>query len=132
MVNLVKLSTSIGAALKAVWSGGSPFATVTALWPTNEEGKYIIQAEGIRLALTNHGAAVTNLWINDTNGEEIDIVLGLDHADLYPELTSNPYLNGFIGQQAPLSTSLPTSNYIPLTPEARSICGSHQWCQFRI
>ncbi len=106
-MNLIKLSTTVAAALKAVWKGGSPFATVTALWPTNEEGKYVIQAEGIRLAFTNNGAAVANLWMNDTHGEEIDIVLGLDHSDMYPELQSNPYLNGFIGQQDPFSASLP-------------------------
>ncbi|KAH6674354.1 putative aldose 1-epimerase family protein [Halenospora varia] len=99
-MNLLKLSASLTAALKAVWSGGSPFATVTALWPVNEEGKYIIQAEGIRLALTNYGASISNLWINDTNGNEVDVVLGLDHADLYPELKSNPFVNGFIGRYA--------------------------------
>jgi aldose 1-epimerase len=34
--------TSILAAIKAVWTRGSPFAAATALFPTNEEGKYII------------------------------------------------------------------------------------------
>jgi aldose 1-epimerase len=96
-MKLLKLLTAIFAAIKSVWIRGSPFAAFSALWPTNEEGKYIIEAEGIRLALTNHGVAPTNLWINNTYGEEVDIVLGLDHADDYPNLKYNPYLNGVIG-----------------------------------
>lgn len=98
MMRALKLATSIFAAIKSVWTRGSPFAALTALWPVNDEGKYIIQSEGIRLAFTNHGAALTNLWINNTHGEEIDIVLGLDDARGYPHMSSNPYLNGVIGQ----------------------------------
>ena len=86
------------ATCKSILSGGGPFDVLTALWPTNEEGKYVIQAEGIRLAFSNHGAALSNFWINNTNGEEIDIVLGLDHADSYLGTKSNPFLNGFIGK----------------------------------
>ncbi|KAJ5087473.1 aldose 1-epimerase family protein [Penicillium angulare] len=99
-MNIWKFSVSVLAAVKSVWTRGSPFAAVTALWPTNEEGKYIIQSEGIRLALTNHGAAVTNLWVNNTHGREIDIVLGLDDAEAYQSLQSNPFLNGVIGRYA--------------------------------
>ncbi|KAI4865034.1 putative aldose 1-epimerase family protein [Hypoxylon rubiginosum] len=99
-MKFLKLSTSIFAAVKSVWTRGSPFAALTALWPMNEEGKYVIEAEGIRLAFTNHGAALTNLWINDTHGQEIDIVLGLDDAHRYPFQSSNPYLNGVIGRYA--------------------------------
>ncbi|KAL4902782.1 hypothetical protein BDW74DRAFT_180481 [Aspergillus multicolor] len=97
-MNIWKLSVSLLAAVKSVWTRGSPFAALTALWPTNEEGKFIIESEGIRLAFTNHGAAVTNLWLNDTHGEEMDIVLGLDDARAYPSLPSNPFLNGVIGR----------------------------------
>jgi aldose 1-epimerase len=91
------VATAFLAAVKSVWTRGNPFAVLTALWPTNEEGKYVIQAEGIRLAFTNHGAALTNLWINNTHGEEIDIVVGLDDPRGYPEMQSNPWLNGVIG-----------------------------------
>lgn len=94
----VKFSTRLLAAARAIWQGGSPFTALTAIWPTNDEGKYVIEAEGIRIAFTNHGAAVSNLWINDTNGNEVDVVLGLDHADMYPQTSLNPYLNGIIGR----------------------------------
>ncbi|KAH8651293.1 putative aldose 1-epimerase family protein [Xylariales sp. PMI_506] len=100
MVNLQKITAGVLATTKAVWKGGSPFAALTALWPTNDEGKYTIESEGIKIAFTNHGAAVTNLWLKDKNGEEIDVVLGLDHADLYENTDSNPYLNGMIGRYA--------------------------------
>jgi len=97
-MKFLELSAKVYATCKALIGGGSPFDVLTALWPTNEEGKYVIQAEGIRLAFSNHGATLSNFWINNTNGEEIDIVLGLDHADSYLETTSNPFLNGFIGK----------------------------------
>jgi hypothetical protein len=92
------LNAKVFATCKAILSGGSPFDVLTALWPTNEEGKYVIQAEGVRLAFSNHGATLANFWINNTNGEEIDIVLGLDHADSYLGTKSNPFPNGFIGK----------------------------------
>ncbi len=95
---VTKLSTRLLATAKAVWLGGNPIAAVTALWPTNNEGKYEIASEGIRLAFTNHGASIANLFIKDKNGDEVDIVLGLDHADLYLERETNPYLNGIIGR----------------------------------
>ncbi|KAK4119456.1 galactose mutarotase-like protein [Parathielavia appendiculata] len=100
MVELRKLSAGVLATAKAVWKGGSPFAALTAMWPVNDEGKYTIEAEGIKISFTHHGAAVANLWVRDRDGDEIDIVLGLDHADMYPETSSNPYLNGVIGRYA--------------------------------
>jgi aldose 1-epimerase len=93
----LKFAAAVFAAVKSIWTRGSPFAAFSALWPTNPEGKYVIEAEGIRLALTNHGVAPTNLWVNNTHGEEIDIILGLDHANGYPALPYNPFLNGVIG-----------------------------------
>lgn len=96
-MKLLKVVTTFFTAIKSVWIRGNPFAVLTAMWPTNDRGKYIIQAEGIRLAFTNHGGALTNLWINDTNGQEIDVVMGLDDPGQYPLMDSNPWLNGVIG-----------------------------------
>lgn len=90
--------TSVVATLKSLWEDGSPFAGATALWPTDESGMYVIQSEGIRLAFTNHGGALANLWINDTNGNEIDVVLGFDSAKQYLNYSGNTYLGGAIGQ----------------------------------
>lgn len=95
---IATLSVSAIAAIKSAWTRGSPFAAATALYPTNDEGKYVIQAEGIRMEFTNYGGAVTNLWLNNSRGEEVDIVLGLDHARDYEDYPKNPYLNGAIGK----------------------------------
>ncbi|KAB8258818.1 putative aldose 1-epimerase family protein [Aspergillus pseudonomiae] len=99
-MRIFTIATSVLAAIKSAWTRGSPFAAATALFPTNDEGKYVIGAEGIRLAFTNHGGALTNLWINDTHGQEIDIVMGFDQADYYPRYEGNPFLNGAIGRYA--------------------------------
>lgn len=97
MVEITRVLASLWATASALWSGGSPFAGYTAMWPTNEEGKYVIEAEGIRLAFTNlNGGAPTNLWMNDTNGNEVDIILGLQHAKDYADYTG--LLGGTIGQ----------------------------------
>jgi aldose 1-epimerase len=71
--------------VRYLWVGGNPFVIITALHTPNEEGKYVIQAEGIRLAFTNNGGALANFWISDKHGKEIDIVMGLDNATQYAE-----------------------------------------------
>lgn len=97
MVAMAVLAASVVATLKALWVGGSPFAGFMALWPTNDEGKYVIEAEGIRLAFTNrNGGTPTNLWINDTNGNEIDILLGLDKVEEYDDYVGQ--LGGIVGK----------------------------------
>lgn len=98
ITRIATLSISAVAAIKSAWTRGSPFAAATALYPTTEEGKYIIQAEGIRMAFTNYGGAVTNLWLNNSRGEEVDVILGLDQARDYEDYPGNPYLNGAIGE----------------------------------
>jgi len=104
MVAMAVLAASVVATLKALWVGGSPFAGFTALWPTNDEGKYVIEAEGIRLAFTNrNGGTPTNLWMNDTNGDEIDILLGLDMVEEYDDYVGQ--LGGTIGMYCRLRFS---------------------------
>ena len=100
MVGIAKLASQLYATSKAIWIGGSPFSAITAMWPTNDEGKYEIRAEGVRVAFTNYGAAVTNVWVPDANGNEVDIVLGLDTADMYLESKMDPYLNAMIGKES--------------------------------
>ena len=105
MVEVRRVLASLLATAKALLSGGSPFAGYTAMWPTNEEGKYVIEAEGIRLAFTNlNGGAPTNLWMNDTNGNEVDILLGLPFAKDYANYTG--LLGGTIGQYSALATTV--------------------------
>lgn len=100
MVEIFRLLASLWATSKALWSGGCSLVGYTAMWPTNEEGKYVIEAEGIRLAFTNlNGGAPTNLWMNDTNGNKVDIILGLQYAKDYADYRG--LLGGTIGKQSP-------------------------------
>lgn len=62
------------------------------------DGKYQIAAEGIRANFIPYGASISNLFINDTNGIERDIVLGFDNASYYSIDTLHPHLNGVPGE----------------------------------
>jgi hypothetical protein len=103
MVTWTIFVASFAATMKSLIVGGSPFAGFTALWPTNDDGKYVIEAEGIRIAFTNrNGGAPTNLWITDKNGKEVDIILGLDKVEEYENYLGQ--LGGTIGElQAPIN-----------------------------
>lgn len=68
--------------------------------PVGADGKYTIVAEGIRAQFIPYGASITNLFINDTNGIERDVVLGYDNATYYPKDTSHPHLGGVPGRYA--------------------------------
>lgn len=68
------------------------------------DGKYTIAAEGIRAQFIYYGASLTNLFVNDTNGIERDIVLGYDNASYYSIDKSHPHLGGVPGID--LATSL--------------------------
>ncbi|KAF8470712.1 galactose mutarotase-like domain-containing protein [Kalaharituber pfeilii] len=48
------------------------------------DGKYTLTAPGIKAKFIPFAAAITNLWVQDKNGIERDIVVGYDHADNYP------------------------------------------------
>ena len=77
---------------------GNPFSIMGFMHPTNAEGKYVIESEGIRLAFIKKGGALANLWINDTNCRERDIVLGFDNSTQYDSYQGHPVLNGAIGK----------------------------------
>lgn len=63
----------------------------------NADGKYEISAEGIRGLFIPYGASISNLFINDTNGIERDIVLGFDNASHYSVDQFHPHLGGVPG-----------------------------------
>ncbi|KAF2243641.1 galactose mutarotase-like protein [Trematosphaeria pertusa] len=66
----------------------------------NADGKYEISAEGIRGLFIPYGASISNLFINDTNGIERDIVLGFDNASHYSVDQFHPHLGGVPGRYA--------------------------------
>ncbi|KAF2651021.1 galactose mutarotase-like protein [Lophiostoma macrostomum CBS 122681] len=66
----------------------------------DENGKYEISAEGIRGLFIPYGASISNLFINDTNGIERDIVLGYDNASYYSVDPIHPHFGGVPGRYA--------------------------------
>jgi aldose 1-epimerase len=68
--------------------------------PVGADGKYTLEAEGIRAQFIPYGASITNLFINDTNGVERDIVLGFDNATAYETDKSHAHMGGVPGRYA--------------------------------
>jgi aldose 1-epimerase len=64
------------------------------------DGKFTLWSEGIRANFIPYGASISNLFINDTNGVERDIVLGFDNATYYSIDASHPHLGGVPGRYA--------------------------------
>jgi hypothetical protein len=63
----------------------------------DKDGKYTIQAEGIRALFIPYGASLTNLFVNDSKGIERDIVLGFDNATAYTNPKLHPHFGGVPG-----------------------------------
>ncbi|KAI9692057.1 MAG: hypothetical protein M1820_009560 [Bogoriella megaspora] len=97
--------------------GPSLFAAVSAflvtvaaqnqiVYPSNTtigpdaNGKYQIESEGIRANFIPYAAAISNLFINDTQGVERDIVLGFDNASYYTIDKRHPHLGAVPGRYA--------------------------------
>lgn len=96
-------------------SGGGP----------DVNGKYQIEAEGIRALFVPYGAGISNLFINDSSGVERDVVMGFDNATYYSIDRQHPHLGGVPGK-VPLNLRFPTVFGTATDEETRSICESHQ------
>jgi hypothetical protein len=83
------------------------------------DGKYVLQAEGIRATFIPYGASISNLFIKDRTGVERDIVLGFDNATYYSEDKSHPHLGGVPGRYANRIKNRCVSP--PLTPSVGGI-----------
>lgn len=89
-------SASVSASASA--SVSEPVASSTSVPTPDDDGKYEISAEGIRAQFIPYGASISNLFINDTNGIERDIVLGFDNASYYSIDPVHPHLGGVPGK----------------------------------
>lgn len=85
-----------------------------------KDGKYTIEAEGIRAKFIPYGASISNLFIKDKHGVERDIVLGFDNATYYSIDKQHPHLGGVPGMFCEFSCSK-----YPLT-SCRPLCKSHK------
>ena len=95
------LVSQVLAAKGHVWQSSpatsDPPASFDPPIPRSADGKYTIVSEGIRIQFIPYGASITNLFINDTNGIERDVVLGYDNASYYPRDKSHPHMGGVPG-----------------------------------
>jgi aldose 1-epimerase len=73
-------------------------ATATATITPGEDGKYTISAPGIKAQFIPYGATLTNLFVKDKNGEDVDVVLGYDDADYYAVDPTHPVYNAIPGR----------------------------------
>lgn len=64
------------------------------------DGKYTIFGEGIRANFIPYGASISNLFLNDTNGIERDVVGGFDNASYYGIDRQHPHFGGVPGRYA--------------------------------
>ncbi|KAF1986089.1 galactose mutarotase-like protein [Aulographum hederae CBS 113979] len=69
-------------------------------FPADSDGKYMIEAEGIRALFIPYGASVSNMFIKDRGGVERDVVLGFDNASYYSVDGQHPHLGGVPGRYA--------------------------------
>ncbi|KAI9848393.1 MAG: hypothetical protein M1837_000187 [Sclerophora amabilis] len=70
---LATLALALGSIARAQSHGTGP----------DGDGKYKIEAEGIRALFVPYGASIANLFLNDSNGIERDVVVGFDNASYY-------------------------------------------------
>ncbi|KAF2712082.1 galactose mutarotase-like protein [Pleomassaria siparia CBS 279.74] len=62
------------------------------------DGRYTLEAPGIRAQFIPYAATLTNLFVKDKNGIERDIVLGYDNASFYPVDPGHPVYNAIPGR----------------------------------
>lgn len=64
------------------------------------DGRYTISAPGIKAQFIPYGATLTNLFVKDKNGKDIDVVLGYDDVSYYPKDPGHPVYNAIPGRYA--------------------------------
>ncbi|KAL8285722.1 hypothetical protein RB597_002680 [Gaeumannomyces tritici] len=69
-----------------------------AIAPPDADGRYTIKAKGIKAQFIPYGATLTNLFVSDKNGKDVDVVLGYDNTSYYPVDPGHPVLNAIPGR----------------------------------
>ncbi|KAK7222708.1 hypothetical protein V2G26_010711 [Clonostachys chloroleuca] len=62
------------------------------------DGRYTIRANGIKAQFIPYGATLTNLFVKNKDGNDVDVVLGYDDAAFYPVDPSHPVYNAIPGR----------------------------------
>ncbi|KAK4155983.1 galactose mutarotase-like domain-containing protein [Chaetomidium leptoderma] len=66
----------------------------------DKDGRYTISAPGIKAKFIPYGATMTNLFVKDKNGKDVDVVLGYDDVAYYPKDPGHPVYNAIPGRYA--------------------------------
>ncbi|KAI1337631.1 aldose 1-epimerase [Xylariaceae sp. FL0016] len=66
--------------------------------PPGADGRYTIGSSGIKAQFIPYGATLTNLFVKDKDGKDIDVVLGYDDAAYYPKDPGHPVYNAVPGR----------------------------------
>lgn len=95
-------SLSLGALLLPITCAQSTGTGSNNSSPTgpDEDGKYWLYGEGITATFIPYGASVSNLFINDKNGIQRDIIGGFDNASYYGIDKQHPHFGGVPGRYA--------------------------------
>ncbi|KAK4112586.1 aldose epimerase-like protein [Canariomyces notabilis] len=86
--------------LSALFFAAVAEAAAIAVPEPGADGRYTISAEGIKAQFIPYGATLTNLFVKDKNGKDIDVVLGYDDVDYYPKDPGHPVYNAIPGRYA--------------------------------
>ncbi|KAI1438559.1 aldose 1-epimerase [Xylaria sp. CBS 124048] len=62
------------------------------------DGKYTITSSGIKAQFITYGGTLTNLFVRDKNGQDVDVVLGYDNLTYYAVDPSHPVYNSVPGR----------------------------------
>ncbi|KAF1947715.1 aldose 1-epimerase [Clathrospora elynae] len=62
------------------------------------QGRYTLEADGIKAQFIPYGATLTNLFVKDASGKQQDIVLGYDNTSYYPVDPGHPVYNAIPGR----------------------------------
>ncbi|KAI5864384.1 galactose mutarotase-like protein [Durotheca rogersii] len=81
------------------WLATAAAASVIAKPPSpGADGKYTISAPGIKAQFIPYGATLTNLFVKDKDGNDVDVVLGYEDINYYPEDPGHPVYNSIPGR----------------------------------
>lgn len=105
--SLVLLLATITCPILAQYGYGGPAINITSSpsflpFAGNPFQKYSISAKGINASFIPYGARLTNLLVNDKNGQTQDVVLGYDDGKDYLKDTemSHTYFGAVVGRYA--------------------------------
>jgi aldose 1-epimerase len=95
-LSLLALGAALALPQCSAWSSASDTFTPGP----DKDGKYTLINTGIRAQFIPYGAAISNLFLNDSSGTELDVVGGFDNASYYSIDRQHPHFGSVPGRYA--------------------------------